>query len=450
MIRLALILVVALSAVARGDQPAASARHPAGSPDAGLPLSADPGPSYDDDIQHPLNKLHQLLFIADVSPVEISGALPREVAAGTEADRPWYFRKRTGTPDDRRTFGGDVRVSPVLAWPQERTEALTETAGAVLAALQDGSLQTRSPLERLMLQWDVLGVWWRLEQQADTPPEVLDALARLIRGLAQPRTDLEKLPSGWSTAQSQFAGGPPGSLETPYFSADDVVGRTNGWVELERKSTKLFAAPQSLRAARVFLKLPHSDLKAWVQQIASSSSARNDQRPPERVETAMVLSMIGVSPDLEPVATPVIDEIRFRTVFAANETIDLDTTTSRDGSTLWLYFLSRGETRTAKEPRYRFVSGADQTIFPEYGTAKHATYAAQCTLCHRLTNSGNQAPAGVRSLSSFAQPKVSDDPAHRLKLAEAQMTVVTARLKERLEAGPKPLPAATWDFRKLP
>ncbi len=450
MIRLALVLALALSAVARGDQPTNARRHPAGSPDAGLPYSTEPGTFYDDDAQHPLNRLHQLLFIGEVTPVEISGALPREVAAGTEAERPWYFRKRTGTPEDRRTFGGDVRVSPVLVWPQERTEALVETAGAVLAGLQNGSLNTRSPLERLMLQWDVLGVWWRLEQQAETPPEVLDALAKLIRGLAQRRTDLEALPSGWTTAQAEFAGGPPGSLETPYFSADDVVGRKNGWVELERKSTKLFAAPQSLRAARVFLKLPHSDLKAWVQQIASSSSARDDQRPPERVETAMVLSMIGISPHLEAVATPVIDEIRFRTVFAASDAIDLDTTTSRDGSTLWLYFLNRGATRTAKEPRYRFISGTDQAIFPEYGTAKHATYAAQCTLCHRLTNSGNQAPAGVRSLSAFAQPKVSDDPAHRLKLAEAQMAVVTSRLKERLEAGAKALPAATWDFRKLP
>src|SRR5262249_30453970 len=154
----------------------------------------------------------------------------------------------------------------------------------------------------------------------------------------------EALPSGWSNAQSAFAGNPAAGLETPYFSPQAVIERKDGWVELSRKSTKLFVSPQSLRAARVFLKLPQSDLKAWVAQVSEGSAKRKDMQPAERVETAMALSLIGLTSDLEPVATPVIDEIRFRTVFAADEKVDPETTTSRDGSTIWLYFLNRAET----------------------------------------------------------------------------------------------------------
>jgi len=443
-------LLAGPAADALGEPPTAAQRHPADGPDSGLPVSTAPGPFYDDDAQHPLNRLHQLLFVADVTPVEINGDLPREREAGTDAAKPWYFRRRVGTPEDRRTFGGDVRVSPVLEWPAERTAPLVATVEELLPTIENGIIAGRSPLESLLVQWDALGVWWRLEQRDDSSPEALDALARLIRALGQPRATFETLPSGWKTAQAEFAGKPPGPMTEPYFSPDALIDGQDEWVELSRKSTKLFAAPQSLRAARVFLKLPGPDLKEWVSQVSAGSSARDDRRPAERVETAMVLSMIGLTPELEPVATSVIDEIRFRVVFAAEEQIDMDSTTSRDGSTLWLYTLNRAATRAAHEPRFRFVSGNDQAIFPEYGTAKHATYAAQCTLCHRLTNSGNQAPAGVRSLSSFAHPEVSSDPAHRLRLAEAQMAVVTARLKERLAAGPRQMPAAEWDFRSLP
>ena len=65
----------------------------------------------------------------------------------------------------------------------------------------------------------------------------------------------------------------------------------------------------------------------------------------------------------------------------------------------------RGSLVAPDEGAFRFVPDTAQSLFLEYGTAKHTTYAAQCALCHRATNGGGQAPSGVRMLSRFAEPK---------------------------------------------
>ncbi|WP_010586464.1 hypothetical protein [Schlesneria paludicola] len=432
------------------DAPVA-VRFPVGHQDAGLPTSDLPLAAYHESPEHPLNRLHQLLFMADLVPEEINGALPREVEAKTDATKPWYFRKRAGTAADRKLFGGDVRVSPVLTWPTDRTASLLAVANELLAMPWAPSESGLSPLNRLMLQWDLLSVWWRLEQQADTPPEVLHALAKLIQKTAQPASVLRALPTGWNEGHAQFAtANESTSAATPYFSAADILAGKDGWVELSRRSTKLFVSPQSMRSSRVFLRLPPgTDLPAWME-TQSVASKHPEKRPPQRIETAMVLSLIGMTAELEPVATPFIDEIRFRTVFGADEAVDVSQTTTRDGSNLWLYLVDRQQTFSTGTPSYRFIADENQAIFPEYGSAKHATYAAQCTLCHRLTNSGNQTLAGVRTLSTIAKAQVSDQPQHRHRLAESQMQVVTERLKLRLEQGSASLPAATFDFRSLP
>lgn len=433
------------------DDAQVAVRFPVGHPDAGLPMSDHPLAVYHQSAEHPLNRLHQLLFIADLVPEEINGSLPRELDAKTDVAKPWYFRKRAGAASDHKLFGGDVRVSPVLTWPSDRTASFLAVANEVLALPMTPQDSGLSPLSRLMLQWDLLSVWWRLEQQAGTPSEVLYALAKLIQLTAQPESVLRALPTGWNEGRTQFiANEPTNSAATPYFSADEILSGKQGWVELARRSTKLFVSPQSIRSSRVFLRLPeNADLPAWME-AQSAASKSPDKRPPQRIETAMILSLIGITTELEPVATPFIDEIRFRTVFGADEAVDLSQTTTRDGSNLWLYFVDRQQTFSTGTPRYRFVSDENQAIFPEYGSAKHATYSAQCTLCHRLTNSGNQTVAGVRSLSTVAKPQVSSDPQHRYRLAESQMQVATERLKLRLQKGPESLPAAVFDFRTLP
>ena len=69
------------------------------------------------------------------------------------------------------------------------------------------------------------------------------------------------------------------------------------------------------------------------------------------------------------------------------------------------------------------------------GSPKHTTYFAQCALCHRTTNAGNQKPSGMHVLGLYAKPSVLTDPTKRGRDAEQQMAPVIAKLKERLGGG---------------
>lgn len=404
-------------------------------------------------LQDPFAALTYLLFTDKLVPVEIGTVVP--APAGTEIvvdpKRPWYFGKREGTSADERVFDGDVRVSPLLKWNKDNTGKLQLIANEVRASLADPQRRPK-PLRQLSLQWDLLSVWWRLEQTEGTPPEVLLELARLITDLAQPAQTLNSLPDGYEQAKAQFAGSKMVGYQTPWFSPDEILAEQDGWQQIARRSSKLFVAPHSLRASRIYMKAldpagTSADTEAFLKAWATSGTTR-DWQPDRQVQTAMVLSLMGITPDLQAVATPVIDEIRFRVVHAPQDQVDPLETTSRDGSTIWLYYLSRSGTQQAGQPTYRFVSGDEQALFPEYGTSKQTTFAAQCTLCHRLENSGKQAPGGIRSLSSYAGGKTTSDRLHRFRLAETEMSVVTARLKERLAAGAKPLPLAEFDYKK--
>ncbi len=423
-------------------------RFDAAHPDAGLPANSQPLRVYSDLQEHPLNQLHHLLFVSEVQPAEINGALPRELLAGTDASKPWYFRRRVGNEGDRKLFGGDVRVSPIVNW--ESTQSLE--LERLYAHLRDGQEIGRlAPISRQLLQWDLLAVWWRLEQKEHIPQGDLWRLADLIRVATQSEAEIRSLPSGWDQAQKQFLKAtdptPHEGVPSEYFSSEDILDSQGNWTEISRRSTQLFVATQSLRNSRVFIKTDlDRNLQSWMESH-KDSQARQDKRAEERIETAMVLSLIGITPDLKPIASPVIDEIRFRTVFGSKEFIDPSLSTTQDGSSIWVYFIDRQGTLNEGSPVYRNVPMTSQAIFLEYGTAKHATYAAQCSLCHRLTNAGNQTIAGVRALSISSGAAVEEDPAYRGRLAEAQMGVVVKRLEERLTTKEGSLPRCIVDFK---
>ncbi len=112
-------------------------------------------------------------------------------------------------------------------------------------------------------------------------------------------------------------------------------------------------------------------------------------------------------------------------------------TSSRDGINFWTYFRQRPGIAAAAgtdpdHASFRFVPDTAQSLFLEYGIAKRTTFAAQCVLCHRTTNSGNQAPAGLRSLSRYARPHVIDKPETRLRQAEVEIALVVDKLKARI------------------
>ncbi len=241
--------------VPASEPPKVEDRYDVNHPTAGLPRSSSPLRAYHSDRNHALNRLHQLLFLAEVVPAEVSGALPTELTAGTDADKPWYFRKRQGLEADRKLFGGDVRISPVIGTSAAFADELHDLSQKIRS---EGTIPDLTSLQRLMLQWDVLCVWWRLEQKDDISQVVLYELAQLIRDLAVDEQELRSLPSGWDEARQSFSDPSSGPQHEPqaaaYFSADDILSLESGWREISRKSTQLFVATQSLRSSRVFLK----------------------------------------------------------------------------------------------------------------------------------------------------------------------------------------------------
>ena len=61
-----------------------------------------------------------------------------------------------------------------------------------------------------------------------------------------------------------------------------------------------------------------------------------------------------------------------------------------------------------------------QELFRDYGSRKHTTYAAQCTLCHRRSNTPDVSIAGFSALRLSSQPHRAE-PGERRTLAETQM-----------------------------
>lgn len=445
---LAPLIIAGLAAAGVAGRDSAD-RRPAGHPDEGLPSSSAPIRAYSADPESPLNALHAMLFIAERIPEEVGAALPSErTAEGAEDDpkfftKNWYFRKRPGRPEDRRTFGGDIRISPIGSYTAEEQEKLRGLLAQIDTPEKVGAFaELRNPLARLMLQWDLVSVWWRLEKadKADKTDEAtLVAMAKAITALAQDKAALTALDPGEKELVSRFGpGGEPNDRRAPYLpSAIFAAGADSPWVEIDRKSTLLFHGATSFRASRVFVNAGTAEKgKAMIEAAAKAAEAKVKPEPAEiGSETAMILTLVGITPDLEPVATPVIDEVRIRALVGPDRAED---TSSHDGLNQWLYFRSRAGSLVggADEP-FRFIPDTSQSLFLEYGTAKWTTFAAQCVLCHRTTNDGGQTPSGIRSLGRVSNPRIASDPSARNRQAEADFAAIIGRLKERLAAAPE-------------
>jgi hypothetical protein len=205
------------------------------------------------------------------------------------------------------------------------------------------------------------------------------------------------------------------------------------WTELDRRSTRLFHAETQMRASRVLLSLPQNDVE---QLLAGKSSLPEAPPPRDRpIVTALILTLMAIDDRGEAVATPVIDELRIRTALAPDVEKGGAPTSSRDGSSHWIYVRSRRQSLVDRgEGDFRFVADTNQSLFLEYGSAKHTTYFAQCALCHRLQGTGNQAPLGIRTLSKQASPRVATSRDSRFRLAELELKGITERLAQRLQA----------------
>jgi hypothetical protein len=410
----------------------------------GLPATPGPIAAYAADVKHPLNRLHALMFFAVRTPTEIGATLPAERRRDGKSDTEfftakWALTNRTEkqiTADaDARLFGGDVRTSPVAKW----TEAEATEARAILATLATPEAAAKvvaAPLARLSLQWDLLQLWWRFEREQSADAATLQAMARAIRALGQARAELAALPSGLAALE---AAGWPATKDRhqPHAPRGLLGGADSPWVEVDRVPAALFSAQRALISARVFLKSSdRATVEALVAQVPVKAAQKELVTVPRGTEAALVLAMIGLTGELEPVATPVVSELRVRMAVAPDVLDPASDTSTRDGWNQWVWLFSRSAALTQTgQPPLRFVPDTAQSLFLEYGSPKHTTYFAQCALCHRTTNAGNQKPSGMHVLGLYAKPSVLTDPAKRGRDAEAQMAPVIAKLKARLADG---------------
>jgi len=430
-----------LAATAAGEPE----RWPAGHDYEGLPAGTGPIAVYAADAAHPLNRLHALLFFATRTPTEIGATLPAERRRAGSGDKEfyrgkWAFLNRRGAEiaadRDTRRFGGDVRTSPAELW----TEGEAAEARAILATLATPEAAAKlvpGPLARLSLQWDLLQVWWRFERSGRTDDATLAAMARAIRALGQERAVFAALPSGIEALEAATRVASRDRRE-PRATRGLLGGADSPWVEMDRAPAALFSAQRSLVSARVFVKsTDRATVEALVAQVPLRAAAGKLVEVPRETETVLLLAMMGVTGGLEPVATPVASELRVRMAVAADVLDPAGDTSTRDGWNQWVWLFSREAALAgAGDGPLRFVRDTSQSLFLEYGSPKHTTYYAQCALCHRATNAGNQTPSGVNVLGLNSKPAVLADPTKRWRDAEAQMAPVIAKLRTRL-AGAK-------------
>ncbi len=421
-------------------------RHAVGQPFEGLPTSAAPQRVYASTLDHPLNRLHALLFLAERQPTEIGHSLPSERSNGAQGDAEffqgkWYFRNRSGaavSAADIRVFGGDVRISPVEDLRGQRGEALrTLLEGLDTRTEVEAIPELRAPLARVLLQWDLLSVWWRIERETLDGAELaaeeatLRALGAAIRALALPSETLRQLSSG---TQSLAPRGDGSDRARPYVPSGLLAGERGAWREIARDEKELFHARNSLRAARVFVRA--ADGAATEELVRKSAAATDEASTPKLeigTEAALVLSLVVLDETLTPFATSVVDEVRVRRVTGPAE-LRPDNGSSRDGWSHWIFHLSRSGALLGEGERFRFVPDTAQSLFLEYGTPKYTTYFAQCALCHRRTNSGGQDPDGIRALGRYGHPALEDDAQARWRIAAEQFEPIAAALRSRLAA----------------
>ncbi|HEY1192215.1 MAG TPA: hypothetical protein VGE74_31615 [Gemmata sp.] len=438
-----LLVLAVLTGAPVGALPVAPAPHPAprfpvGHAREGLPVSDAPVPVYARAAGHWLNELHALLFTQEQVPEQVAAALPGERGDRTAADffvKGWQFGKRNGAAADRAPFGGDVRVSALTSVGAERRKRLLALLGKLATAERVAAVpELKPPLVRVLLQWDVLSVWWRLETSRKwglNDDELVGALARAVCPLALPRNELRALPAGTAGLWDQFAAhDTPNGAAVPYLPALPLDGKPlRGWVEVDRRAGKLFRGDQALRASRIFLNA--GDRASSAQLVATAAQKAGKVEVPQGTEVALVMSLVAFDTDLAPVATPVVDEVRVRRLGGPFKLAGDNPTSSRDGVDHWVYFRSRSGSVLGGEP-FRFVPDTAQGLFLEYGSAKHTTFAAQCALCHRADINTPSLPRGVSVLNPINRPRLADALTDRSRAAEDEMKPVTERLRARL------------------
>lgn len=396
----------------------ATLRHGRDHADHGLPIEGAQWRAHHGDPDHLLNRIWRRLYLTRCVPTEVAAALPAE--HGDEHAffvQGWYFGKRPGEAADERLFGGDGRQMPVEGYTQAEAEELT----ALLAAV-DGDVVEELHRRKRTAVWFQHDLFRLMRRLLDTKqnPELLLPLRECAQRVALPREVLQ-------------------SRLVRTFDAADVADAVDGFsladsVEVARRSSRLFDAEWVQLWSTIHLQMPQhtpAETAAWL--------TAGTERPPVPMHTTALLlqGIVAVDDQGRPCATDLVIEARLQQLQNRDPLAADNPTTTRDGVTfrMWslersyVYFTDDSLTAVPFEAA-REIDMQSQELFRDYGTRKHTTYAAQCSLCHRRTHGPDEALAGFSALRTGSQPHRAE-PGERRRLAETEMLRFLDKLPSR-------------------
>lgn len=409
------LLVLALTCTAAAQEPLRFSREHS---DYGLPNANAIWLPYSSNADHCCNQIWRAMYLAQCVPRDVGGALPQEHSEPAEFFVPgWYFTKRQGVERDRHLFGGDGRQMPVEGLARANSKQLLvwlqQVDGDVLR-----ELKTR-PRAAVWFQHDLLRLARRLLDTKQNP-ELIEPLLHCAHRVALPKSVLQ-------------------SDAVRTASARDVAAQLKNFdlaksVEVQRRSSRLFDAEYVQLWSSIYLTSPGQDRKAIAAWLASGKG----RAPLAMHSTALLLQgIVAVDDAGAPCATDLVIEARTQRL-SNREPLAFDNpTTTRDGVDLAMWSLPRTAVRdmdaaTTAVPfaAFRSIDMNSQELFRDYGSLKHTTYAAQCALCHRRSNTPDSAIAGFSSLRLSSKPRVAM-AAERKRQAEGEMLRFLDKLRSK-------------------
>lgn len=398
-------LLLALTCTAIAQEPL---RLPATHRDHGLPNPKAIWSPYSQDTNHCCNQIWRAMYLARCIPKDVCGALPQEHTDAREFFVPgWYFARRQGVERDQRLFGGDGRQMPVEGFDGESSQQLLallrQIDGDVLRELQ------RRSRAAVWFQHDLLRLARRLLDTRQNP-ELIQPLLLCAQRVALPRTVL--LSDAVRTA-----------------SVEDVAAQIEGFdlansVEVQRRSSRLFDAEYVQLWSSIYLMLPNETRSATTGWLTAGEA-----RPPLALQATALLvqGIVAIDDAGAPCATDLILEARTQRLTNRKPLAFDNATTTRDGVDFAMWSLPRRavrdlgpKTNAVPFAAFRSIDMESQELFRDYGTRKHTTYAAQCTLCHRRSNTPDEAIAGFSALRRSSKPRPAKAGERKLQ-AEGEM-----------------------------
>ena len=348
------------------------------------------------------------MYLTECIPTEIGAALPDEHASEEQFFvKGWYFRKRAGLAKDRRQFGGDSRQLPFEGLDKSSSKQLITDLQSindkVLRELRD------RPRAAVWFQHDLLRCARRLID-IDKNSELLEPLKQCIQRVALPREVLTSK-----------------AVRTATFT--EIAARIDNFkvdhsLEIARESSRLFDAEFVQLWSSIYLVIPNHDQT----EALSWLHAGKDRKPlPIRSIALLVQGIVAVDDHGAPCSTDLVIEARTQRLSNRAPLAFDNPTTTRDGVDLAIWSLTRrairdydSSTESIPFTEFRKVDMESQDLFRDYGSRKHTTYAAQCTLCHRRSNSPDEQIAGFSALRITSNPRQATG-GERRQLAETKM-----------------------------